>query len=411
MVDMKNAGAKLLVVVTVFLLAGSVAVNHLNKILAKRFGRESLEQTAVVPSAWRPHELNITYGKGGNPDTAKYYNTHNAQGFKYPRDIPKEKPAKTIRVFAMGGSTLYGWGSEGLENYGNHKPLANDESITYFLETALNKEIRKQFPDWSVEVINAGVIDYNSAFHLVYYNQKIWQYHPDMVVFVDGNNEFFGMKPWNTFDEYRNTGVNVVNSFNDRDLNFTLYVGSRYLAQYSSVFKSAQYKFLSKWLEHEAQTVNRIYELPDTLDGFEESYDKKAREFLRTYAELKTAIEFDGAKVLLFLGPQLQMEDEKLLGPKDHATLIQVRKDQNVASAKVERGEFMRRVRARLPYTFETIGFPYIDVSNLASEGERVDGLYIDYCHVTPKGAKVYADKMLRSVKQGVLAAIQKGVG
>lgn len=313
---MKTITLKISIILISFVVSGAIAAKYLNTILSKRFGRIDLEQTAVFPSAWLPHKLNITYGKGGNPDTIKYYNTHNAQGFKYPRDISTKKPPKTIRIFAMGGSTLYGWGSEGLENYGNHKHLANDETITFFLESKLNKEIKKLYPEWNIEVINAGITDHNSAFHLVYYNQTIYKYHPDIILFLDGNNEFFGIKPWNTFAQYKNTGVNIVDSFNNRGKYFTMYVVTRYLAQFSSAFKIIQYKYLNKWLATEAPTVNKIYEIPNNFNNFDKNYDAKSKGFLRTYAQLKTAAKFDHAKVLLFLGPQLQLENVDLLSRK-----------------------------------------------------------------------------------------------
>ena len=74
---------KSLVVTVVFLSAGTVALREFGSIvLKKRFGNVELEQVTNLPSTWLPHELNPTYGYGGNPETEKYYKTHNAQGLK-----------------------------------------------------------------------------------------------------------------------------------------------------------------------------------------------------------------------------------------------------------------------------------------------------------------------------------------
>jgi hypothetical protein len=403
---MRGVVLKVIFVVLVFVVAGNLAIERLNKTLAKHYGRTDLEQSATYPSAWRPHVLNTTYGEGGSPESLRFNHTHTKQGFKYPREIEVDKPRKTVRIFGMGGSTLYGWGSEGLARYGNHHHLANDQTITYFLEKNLNEAVKKSHPDWRVEVINAAIIDYNSAFHLVYYNQVIWRFQPDIIFFLDGNNEFFGIKPFNTFADYKNSGVNVVDGFNNRGKFFSLYVSSRYLAKFSQAFKTIQYEVMNKWLELEAPTINQIYELPENFRNFERDYDTRAQLYLRVYSQILAAAKFDHVSVFLFLGPQMMTENEHLLGERDLRTRRAVLKDWGSPAGRVDRTEFMNRVRTRLPAYFKSIDFPYHDISALGSTENKHKALYIDYCHVTEQGAEVVAGKIQKNIEDRVLEIV-----
>jgi hypothetical protein len=61
---MLRAFGKALIFVAVFLIAGKVAISKFESSVAKHNDRSLLEQTAVIASAWRPHELNVTYGEG-----------------------------------------------------------------------------------------------------------------------------------------------------------------------------------------------------------------------------------------------------------------------------------------------------------------------------------------------------------
>lgn len=373
-----------------------VAVEKFSSDVLKLGHYPQIDSVAVIPSHWRPHQLNSQYGQGTAPEVSAHYQSVNKQGFKYHHDISETKPEKTIRVIAMGGSTLFGWGSEGLPQYGNWRHLTNRQTISYFLEEKLNQEIKKTRPDWNVEVINAAVIDYNSAFHLVYYNQTIYKYNPDIVIFLDGNNEFYGIEKFNTFESYKNTQVNIINSYNSRDKYFTYYVATRYLAQFSKMFAALQYEALNKWLSVEAPTVNRIYELPQSFENFDARYDDRAELFMRTYTQLKAAFDFDGIRTALFLGPQMLLEDQGRLNDADKKTWAQVVKDwEPTGSPGVGRIAFMKRVREKLPGYFAKLGIPYYDVATPGALHKSDAGLYIDYTHLTPSGSEVVADMMV----------------
>jgi hypothetical protein len=133
--------------------------------------------------------------------TPNYHNSrgihHNAQGFRRVQDTPKDKGSNTYRIFIMGGSTAYGL--HPLSKYGQEKYswIRNEETIDHYLEEFLRDKISNK----RIEVINAAITSHYSHHHLIYLNQTILKYHPDMVIFIDGFNDYY---PYTKdFDQFR----------------------------------------------------------------------------------------------------------------------------------------------------------------------------------------------------------------
>src|SRR5262249_23593530 len=122
---------------------------------------------------------------------------HNAEGFRRDADTPKEKAPGVYRIFIMGGSTAYGLGS--LSRYGQEKyaVIRNDETIDHYLEQYLAEKSNSR----RIEVINAAITSQMSHHHLIYLNQTILKYHPDMIVFIDGFNDYYPYEKG--FDQFR----------------------------------------------------------------------------------------------------------------------------------------------------------------------------------------------------------------
>jgi hypothetical protein len=91
----------------------------------------------------------------------------NSHGF---RDVERtyEKPAETVRIAVLGNS----W-TEALQ-------VPVERTYTAVLEAKLNKD--QCFTGKRVEVLNFGVAGYSTAQELLLLQQKVWSYHPDMVV-------------------------------------------------------------------------------------------------------------------------------------------------------------------------------------------------------------------------------------
>jgi hypothetical protein len=122
---------------------------------------------------------------------------HNGQGFRRSEETPRVKPDGVYRIFVMGGSTAYGLHS--MSRYGQQKygVIRNDETIDYYLE----RYLRERFGRDRVEVINAAITSHYSHHHLIYLNQTILKYAPDMVIFIDGFNDYYAYQ--RGFDQFR----------------------------------------------------------------------------------------------------------------------------------------------------------------------------------------------------------------
>lgn len=128
---------------------------------------------------------------------------HNAQGFRRSLDTPMEKDDQTYRIFIMGGSTAYGLQSLSAYGQKEYSVIRNDETIDHYLEQYLQGKLHHK----RIEVINAAITSHFSHHHLIYLNQEILKYHPDMVIFVDGFNDYY---PYTKgFDQFRDYASQV----------------------------------------------------------------------------------------------------------------------------------------------------------------------------------------------------------
>jgi lysophospholipase L1-like esterase len=99
--------------------------------------------------------------------------TINAQGFR-GADWTKEKRAGVRRVFVLGGSVAFGWGAS-----------SDDVVFTAVLERRLRAL------GTECEVLNAGVIGYDSEQEMILFETELLDWAPDLVVAVDGWNDLY----------------------------------------------------------------------------------------------------------------------------------------------------------------------------------------------------------------------------
>jgi hypothetical protein len=126
---------------------------------------------------------------------------HNAQGFRRAGPVSREKPSGTYRIFLMGASTASGTG--GLWTHIQREwpvVLADSQTIDRYLEEVLSDSLGGA----PVEVINAAIPSVWMHHHLIYLNQTILGFDPDMVLFLDGFNDWYYTDPGHDqFDSYR----------------------------------------------------------------------------------------------------------------------------------------------------------------------------------------------------------------
>jgi len=100
---------------------------------------------------------------------------HNEQGFR-GREIPMRRTPGVARVLCLGGSTIYGWSVEGV-----------DETLPAQIEARLATDLPAKFS--GVEVINGGIPTGTSAESLTHYQFKFHYFRPDVVLIEAGGND------------------------------------------------------------------------------------------------------------------------------------------------------------------------------------------------------------------------------
>lgn len=93
----------------------------------------------------------------------------NSEGLR-DREFSLEKPPGVYRVMMLGDSTTFGWG------------VRQEDTAAKFLERKLNAALPAGHS--GVEVMNAGVGNYDTVQEVTYYETIGWKYHPDLVVLV-----------------------------------------------------------------------------------------------------------------------------------------------------------------------------------------------------------------------------------
>lgn len=93
----------------------------------------------------------------------------NSHGLR-DREYSEVKPPNVYRVMMLGDSTTFGWG------------VREEDTAAKFLERKLNAHLPPGYD--KVEVINAGVGNYDTVQEVTYYQTRGRAFHPDLVILV-----------------------------------------------------------------------------------------------------------------------------------------------------------------------------------------------------------------------------------
>lgn len=97
----------------------------------------------------------------------------NSFGFRGP-EVTKEKPDDTYRIFVVGGSTTFGFGS-----------TSDHTTIPGFLQ----KKFNEKNPELNVQVINGGINGADSHREANYIKLVLLEFEPDLFIIYDGIND------------------------------------------------------------------------------------------------------------------------------------------------------------------------------------------------------------------------------
>ena len=322
---------------------------------------------------------------------------HNAQGFRRSVDTPKEKPDDTLRVFLMGGSTGYGLGS--LSRFGReeYEIIPNDGTIDFYLERILEDRI----PGKKVEVINAAITSFYSHHHLIYLNQTVLRYSPDVVLFLDGFNDYFNYEPnYNQWDDY---------GYQERAAVFLGEPSVGALAYYTGwwLFRKSHFANLAgRRLKNigafRAPTGQGRAQI-DVKAALEQLPVNSDENWVQIVTQNGATLERLGVDAVFALQPEIAFEQSKTWSELEeliHHEMVNYWPEGYLEFKNRARPMVLDKLRAAA----ETSGASTLDLTDIY--GDLEETAFTDYCHLTPDGNRVLAE----SVAPTILALLEQRV-
>ena len=321
---------------------------------------------------------------------------HNSQGFRRLSDVPVEKPANTYRIFLMGGSTAYGTGSLFTRIQREFAVVPDSATIAAILE----RELAESLPNMRVEVINAAISSTWTHHHLIYLNQTILRYNPDLVLFLDGFNDFyFYEKGHDQFADYSYQEHSHV-IMGDPTLYSLAYMDGWWLFR-KSAFANVATRALRSLKWQLASRERRPIDVEESLAGLKEVFPRSA---LKMQRRVGLILRDEGVGAVFMLQPMLILER----GRKPMPPIEQQLFDYDVGYWAPNYEAFMQQavpyVRVQEEAMARDVGAHFIDLTGIyAGIPEQV---YTDYCHLTPAGNTLLA----RYVEQRIAPWIRADV-
>jgi lysophospholipase L1-like esterase len=311
---------------------------------------------------------------------------HNSAGFRRSEDVTVDKPAGTYRVFLMGASTAYGLGGLWPHIQREYAVLDNSETIDAYLE----QQLQVRFPGVRIEVINAAITSTWTHHHLIYLNQSVLRYHPDMVLFLDGFNDFFFYEPWHDqFSRYSYSEHSRV-VMGPPTLKALAAANGWWLFR-KSAFAHAVFRAARD--VKTALTPRRAddpLEVDAALNSLRSVFAKNA---LKMIERTSLILAHEGVTSVHMMQPLLILERERAQMPDVERRLF----DFNVSAVLQNYEEFMHRavpmLAAMQEASHERLGSTFIDLTGIY---KGVEGqMFTDYAHLTPRGNQILASHVV----------------
>ena len=307
---------------------------------------------------------------------------HNAQGFRRSSNVTREKPEGTYRIFLMGGSTAYGTGGLWPHIQRTYPVLDNSQTIDAYLE----QDLSQRFPGKRFEVINAAIPSIWTHHHLIYLNQTILNYHPDLVILLDGFNDFYyyvrGHDQFASY-AYQEHSSTIMGEPTLRSL---LYVNSWWWGRKSAFVHIALRKLRVVKLVLGGRPERKPLEVNGALVGLQEVFPRNALVMVDRIAKLLEQENVDAAFVLQ---PMLILERGRPEMPAIEKEMLEF----NLKSYLPNYEDFMHKA---VPYvsaleraTVEKSGATFLDATGLFRNARGQ--VFTDYVHLTPEANRVLA--------------------
>jgi lysophospholipase L1-like esterase len=349
---------------------------------------------AIRNIPWHVYEPYRNHALG--PGWSSLGRVHNSQGFRRTTDVARDKPPNTYRIFLMGGSAAYG-----LSSGAPFPPvvITNDQTIDAKLEHML----QPLFPDRKIEVINAAVTAYWTHHHLIYLEETLLDYHPDLIIFLDGINDYYHDQPDHTqFGSYRYSMTLAVDTLNTPTAAQVLQVFMNWGKQHSNFLFVANEGLtrLFGWDQAPEDPCNTEVVPPERLNAeFAQQYESIAdRTWVRTLRSILMLLNDNHIQAITTLQPELIFPQTQGSSDGDrHLLDIELGYRPRYYA---EKKAFLRPIARRLAaQSAEELGATFVDLTDVFDAKGQY---FIDYCHLSEAGAQRVAEQLLPIVRERI---------
>jgi lysophospholipase L1-like esterase len=309
------------------------------------------------------------------------------------------KPDGVYRIFIMGGSTAYGLQSMSRYGQAKYSVIRNDETIDHYLERYLGERLGRD----RVEVINAAITSHQSHHHLIYLNQLILKYAPDMVLFIDGYNDYYPYQ--RDFDQFRDYAYQerAHQMLDEPTLAAWLKYTGWWLFRKSHMVHLAGRTLHPIWLQTRKHGSARAR--IDVDSALEELRVNAERNFVKMIERSAMIVRHEGVVPVFTLQPEIVLTQRKVLSPLEQKIYREL--DTEWQENFVEYKNRARPIVTQYARTAaERSGALFVDLTDIF--GGVADDVYTDYCHLTPLGnqrlAEHLGEQVLPTIRAQLLA-------
>ena len=311
---------------------------------------------------------------------------HNSVGFRGSREFSVQKAPGTYRVILMGASVAYGTGGLWPHIQREFAVIPDSQTIDAYLE----RELQRAMPGVKVEVINAAIVSTWTHHHLIYLNQRILAYDPDMVLFLDGYNDFYQASP-----DHDQFGSYIYNTQATGILGEPT-IGALVRANGWWLYRKSAFAFLSI---RAMRNLKLLVTTPDPGERQPMDVERSVanlqqvfpRNALKMHRRAGLILRDEGVIPVFMLQPMLILERDKPM-PEIERRLFDFNVESYLANYEQFIGRAVEFVRAEETKMASDVGGHFIDLTGIyRAEPQQI---YTDYAHLTPAGNRILAENV-----------------
>ncbi|MBF0193949.1 MAG: hypothetical protein HQL71_05300 [Magnetococcales bacterium] len=324
-------------------------------------------------------------------------------GFISDNPIYVKKPDDVIRIFVMGGSAVFGVGQFPPFAVVHPYHLGN---LSYSLGLAgqLESYLSSQRPGLKFEVINAAATDRMLHQSMIYYQETISRFSPDIIINLDGYNDLhYGIMSGRPYSEMESRIPSYLNLLDNSRLyqpNFMTFLNMGYYKFFRDMVgeQLKQQFFLQDDMDQEKYSFNQYKK-------FENSFIATSQRFLQILDHYTAVLNADKVDFIFAIQPMLyrqinkewskienQMRREVFgVGPNLPKEVV----DRFILMSKYFFDEYLAKASQE---RVEKSGYRFLDLNQEIRHLKSDFELYVDYCHFTIGGSRILAEILGKEV-------------